>query len=157
MYKSLHTHAHAHTCTHTHTQAPPLSPLPVDGRRSPVFGKQGRVVDNGAMLRVVDNFHGNKLGAEWQDVQLRIERLVLIQNVRQDRALVPPARELEHGDVVLLRLLGEGVGSPLGVRYGEDGNDIMTLSAEDLVDLGNGERGEGGRGNKKDETMGSHE
>ena len=107
------------------------------------------MVDNGAMLRMVDNLHGNELGAEWQDVQLRIERLVLVQNVRQDRALVPPARELEHGDVVLLRLLGERVGSPLGVRYGEDGNDIMTLSAEDLVDLGKGREGRGGEETKR--------
>ena len=44
-------------------------------------GQDGGVVDDGAVLGVVDDVHGNELGAEGQDIQVRLNRLVLLQNL----------------------------------------------------------------------------
>ena len=95
------------------------------------------MVDDGAMLWMTDDLHGNELSAERQHVQLRVEGLVLLQHLRQDGSFVPPARELEYGDVVLLRLFGKRVGAPLCIRHGENSHHIVTLRAKDLVDLTN--------------------
>ena len=41
-------------------------------------GEDGGVVDDGAVLGVVDDVHGDELGAEGQDVQVGLDRLVLL-------------------------------------------------------------------------------
>lgn len=79
---------------------------PVDGRSSPVAGQQGGVVDDGAVLRVVDHLHGDELGAEGQDVELGARGGVLSHHFWDGLALDAPARELEDGNAVLLRLGG---------------------------------------------------
>ena len=45
-------------------------------------GEEGGMVNNGAMLRVVDHLHWNELRAERKNVQVRLNRLILLQNLR---------------------------------------------------------------------------
>lgn len=66
--------------------------------------QQGRVVDDGAVFGLVDDLHGDELGAEGQDVELGAGGLVLGHNLRDGLALHTPAGELEDGDAILLRL-----------------------------------------------------
>lgn len=66
--------------------------------------QQGRVVDDGAVFGVVDNLHGDELGAEGQDVKLGTCGLVLSHHLRDGLALDTPAGELEDGYTILLRL-----------------------------------------------------
>lgn len=66
--------------------------------------QQGGVVDDGAVFGVVDDLHGDELGAEGQDVELGTGGLVLSHNLRDGLALHTPARELEDGNSILLRL-----------------------------------------------------
>ena len=39
------------------------------------------MVDDGAVLRVIDDLHWNELSAEWENIQVCIEGLVLLQNL----------------------------------------------------------------------------
>ncbi len=66
--------------------------------------QQGGVVDNGAVFGVVDNLHGDELGAEGQDVELGTSGLVLSHHLCDGLALHTPAGELEDGNSILLRL-----------------------------------------------------
>ena len=45
------------------------------------------MVDDGTVLRVIDDLHWNELSAEWENIQVCIEGLVLLQNlwVREGR------------------------------------------------------------------------
>ena len=76
---------------------------PVDGWGSSVQRQDGRVVDDGAVLGVIDDVHGDELGAEGHDVELGTHRLVGIHHLRDGLPLDPPPWELEHGSPVLLR------------------------------------------------------
>lgn len=66
--------------------------------------QQGGVVDDGAVFRVVDDLHGDELGAEGQDVELGASGHVLSHHLRDGLALYTPAGELEDGNTILLRL-----------------------------------------------------
>lgn len=68
--------------------------------------QQGGVVDDGAVLRVVDHLHGDELGAEGQDVEFGARGGVLSHHLWDGLALDAPAGELEDGNAVLLRLGG---------------------------------------------------
>lgn len=46
-------------------------------------GENGGVVDDGAMAWVVNDLHGNELGAERQDVQICPHRLVFLEDLEQ--------------------------------------------------------------------------
>lgn len=76
---------------------------PVDSGGSPVARQQGGVVDDGAVFGVVDDLHGDELGAEGQDVELSTSGLVLSHHLRDGLALHTPAGELEDGNAILLR------------------------------------------------------
>lgn len=82
------------------------SSSPVDGRRSPVQRQDGRVVNDGAVLRVVDDIHGDELGAEGHHVELGPHRLIRIHHLRDGLSLHPPAGEFKHRRAVLLRRHG---------------------------------------------------
>lgn len=86
------------------------SSSPVDGRRSPVQRQDGRVVNDGAVLGVIDDVHGDELGAEGHHVELGSHRLVSTHHLRDGLSLHPPAGELKHGRAVLLRCHGCGAG-----------------------------------------------
>lgn len=66
--------------------------------------QQGGVVDDGAVFRVVDDLHGDELGAEGQDVELGASGRVLSHHLWDGLALYTPAGELEDGNTILLRL-----------------------------------------------------
>lgn len=66
--------------------------------------QQGGVVDDGAVPGPIDHLHGDELGAEGQDVELGAAGLVLSHHLRDGLALHAPARELEDGNAILLRL-----------------------------------------------------
>ena len=59
------------------------SASPVDGRGSPVSRQDGRVVDDGSVLGMIDDVHGYELTAEWQHVEVRLKRHVLLQNLNR--------------------------------------------------------------------------
>lgn len=65
-------------------------------------GEDGGVVDDGAVLGVVDDVHGDKLGAKGHDVELSTHHLVGIHHLWDGIPLDPPPRELEHGRPVFL-------------------------------------------------------
>lgn len=65
--------------------------------------QDGGVVDDGAVLGVIDDVHGDELGAEGHDVELGTHRLVGIHHLRDGPPLDPPPWELEHRRPVLLR------------------------------------------------------
>ena len=44
-------------------------------------GEDGRVVDDGTMLRMVYHFHGDELRAEWKHVEVSVDTLVLLQHL----------------------------------------------------------------------------
>lgn len=64
--------------------------------------QQGRVVDDGAVLGLVDDLHGNKLRAERQDVELRSGPRVLGHHLGDGLTLHTPAGEFENRNAVLL-------------------------------------------------------
>lgn len=68
--------------------------------------QQGGVVDDGAVFRVVNDLHGDKLGAERQNVELWACGLVLRHHLRKGLTLHPPAGELKHRNAIFLRLCG---------------------------------------------------
>lgn len=70
--------------------------------------QQGGVVDDGAVFGVVDDLHGDKLGAEGQNVELGARGCVLRHHLRYGLAFHAPAGELEHGHAVFLSLSGCG-------------------------------------------------
>ena len=47
-------------------------------------GEEGGMVNDGAMLRVVDDLHRNELRAERKNVQVRLNRLILLQNLGKE-------------------------------------------------------------------------
>lgn len=61
------------------------------------------MVDDGAVLRPVDDLHGNKLGAEGQHVELGSGPSVLVHHLGDGLTLNTPAGEFENRDAVLLR------------------------------------------------------
>lgn len=65
-------------------------------------GKQRRVVDDGTMFWVVDDLHGDKLGAEWQDIELCTGGHVLSHHVRNGLTLHAPAGEFENWNAILV-------------------------------------------------------
>ena len=65
-------------------------------------GQDGRVVDDGAVLGVVDDVHGDELGAEGHDVKLGAHRLVGLHHLGDGLPLESPPGELEHRRPVLL-------------------------------------------------------
>lgn len=79
---------------------------PVDSGGSPVARQQGGVVDDGAVFGVVDDLHGDELGAEGQDVEFGACGFVLGHHILNGLALQTPAGELEDGDAILLCLSG---------------------------------------------------
>lgn len=66
-------------------------------------GQDGWVVDDGAVLGVINDVHGDELGAEGHDVELGIHCLVGIHHLRNGLSLDPPPWELEHWRPILLR------------------------------------------------------
>lgn len=70
--------------------------------------QQGGVVDDGAMFGVVNDLHGDELGAEGEDVELSTGGIVLSHYLWDGLALHTPAGELEDGNTILLRLSGCG-------------------------------------------------
>lgn len=68
--------------------------------------QQRGVVDDGAVFGVVDDLHGDELGAEGQDVELCTRCFVLGHHIRDGLALHTPAGELEDSHAVLLCLGG---------------------------------------------------
>lgn len=65
--------------------------------------KDGGVVDDGAVLWVVDDVHGDKLGAEGHDVKFSTHRFVGLHYLWNGFPLDPPPRELEHRRPFFLR------------------------------------------------------
>lgn len=65
-------------------------------------GQDGGVVDDGAVLGVVDDVHGDELGAEGHDVELGAHRLVGLHHLRDGLPLDPPPRELKHRSPIFL-------------------------------------------------------
>lgn len=65
-----------------------LTNLPVNCRGSPVPGQYGGMIDDGAMLGVVDDVHWNKLTAEWHHIQVSLKRHVLLQHLNQQRRYI---------------------------------------------------------------------
>lgn len=65
--------------------------------------QDGRVVDDGAVLGVIDDVHGDELGAEGHDIELGAHSLVRIHHLRDGLPLHPPPWELEHRSPILLR------------------------------------------------------
>ena len=49
-----------------------------------MLGKDGGMVDDGAMLWTVDDVHGNELGAEGHHIQLSSKGLVLLKHLNRD-------------------------------------------------------------------------
>ena len=45
-------------------------------------GEEGGMVNDGAMFWVVDHLHWNELCAERKNIQVRLNRLILLQNLR---------------------------------------------------------------------------
>lgn len=68
--------------------------------------QQGGVVDDGAVLGVINDLHGDELGAEGQDVELGARGGVLSHHLWDGLALDAPARELEDRNTVFLRFSG---------------------------------------------------
>lgn len=64
------------------------------------------MVDDGAELGVIDDLHGDELGAEGHDVELGTRGGVLSHHLWDGLSLDAPARELEDGNSILLRLSG---------------------------------------------------
>lgn len=71
-------------------------------------GQQGRVVDDGAMLWLVDDFHGDELGAEGQNVELSTRGVILRHHLRDGLTLHTPAGELKDRHAIFLCLSGCG-------------------------------------------------
>ena len=44
-------------------------------------GQDGGMVDNGAVLGVVDDIHWNELGAEGKHIQIHLRRHILLQDL----------------------------------------------------------------------------
>lgn len=78
------------------------SSSPVDSRGSSVQRQDGWVVDDGAVLGVINYVHGDELGAEGHDVELGTHRLVGVHHLWDGLPLDPPPWELEHRRPVLL-------------------------------------------------------
>lgn len=70
--------------------------------------QQRGVVDDGAVFGMVNNLHGNELGAEGHDVQFGACGFVLGHNLGYGLALHTPARKLEHGDAIFFCLCSCG-------------------------------------------------
>ncbi len=66
--------------------------------------QQGGVVDYGAMFWVVDDLHGNELGAEGQYVEFGARVEVLSQHLLDGLTLHTPAGELKDRNTILLCL-----------------------------------------------------
>ena len=66
---------------HIHVPFNILYISPVNGRGPSVSGEDGRVVDDGTMLRMVYHFHGDELRAEWKHVEVSVDTLVLLQHL----------------------------------------------------------------------------
>lgn len=60
------------------------------------------MVDDGAVFRLVDDLHGNKLRTERQDVELGSSPCVLVHHLGDGLTLNTPAGEFENRDAVLL-------------------------------------------------------
>lgn len=75
---------------------------PVNGRGPPVQGQDGRVVDDGAVVGVVDDPHGDELGAEGHDVELSPNRSVGIPHLWEGVPFDSPLWEFENWRPVLL-------------------------------------------------------
>ena len=76
---------------------------PVDGRGSPVARQQGGVVDDRAVFRVVDDLHGDELGAKGQNIEFSTCGLVLSYHLWDGLALHTPAGGLEYRNTIFLR------------------------------------------------------
>lgn len=66
-------------------------------------GKDGGMVNDGAVLGMIDDVHGDELGAERHDVDLGIHRHVGFHHFRDGLSFHSPPRELENRCAVLLR------------------------------------------------------
>jgi len=49
---------------------------PAYGARSSVPGQQGRVITYASMARVIDNLHGDELGAKGKDIEVYLDTSV---------------------------------------------------------------------------------
>lgn len=65
--------------------------------------KDGGVVDDGAVLWVIDDIHGDELWAEGHDIELSSHRFVSIHHLRDGLPLDSPPWELKHRCPVLFR------------------------------------------------------
>ena len=81
---------------------------PVDGGGSAVARQQGGVVDDGLVAGQVDDLVGDELGAEGQDVEVDVQRPVLLEHLRHGHLLHLPPLVLEHRHVLRHRRLGWG-------------------------------------------------
>ena len=68
--------------------------------------QQGWVVNDRAMFRVVNDLHGDELGAEGQDVELCTDSLVLSHHLWDGLTLHSPTGELEDRHTIFLCLCG---------------------------------------------------
>lgn len=66
-------------------------------------GQDGGMIDDGAVLRAVDNIHGDELGAEGHDVEFGTHCVVGVHHLWDGLPLDAPPGELEHRRPVLLR------------------------------------------------------
>lgn len=64
--------------------------------------QDGRVVDDGAVFGVVDDLHGDELGAEGHDVELGPHGFVGVPHFWEGSPLDPPLGEFENRRPVLL-------------------------------------------------------
>lgn len=63
--------------------------------------QQRGVVDDGAVFRLVDDLHGNKLRAERQDVELSSSLRILVHHLEDGLTLHAPAGEFENSNAIL--------------------------------------------------------
>lgn len=77
--------------------------IPVDSRSASVSRKYGWMVDDGTILWMVNNIHGDELGTEREDVQLGTHAGILVHDVLDGLTFDPPLGKLENVDAVILR------------------------------------------------------
>ena len=68
--------------------------------------EQGGVVDDSLVLRQVNDLVGDELGAEGQHVEVDVQRLVLLQDLRHCHLLHLPALVLVYRHILRHRSLG---------------------------------------------------
>lgn len=73
---------------------------PAYSARSSVPGQQRRMITYATVTRMINDLHGNELGAEGKNVEVHLDALVQLQDFGQGHSLAPPGFDLENRRVV---------------------------------------------------------